>query len=74
MAEVNSANKADAQTPSKMLEQTDMRAQSPSDIKKRETDENAPPPHKANMMMLVIFTCVIGMGNIQAGFVISGNN
>ena len=73
MAEVNSANKADAQTPSKMLEQTDMRAQSPSEAKKREGDDNAP-PHKANVMMLVIFTCIIGMGNIQAGFVISGNN
>lgn len=69
---MNSANKADAQTPSKMLEQTDMRAQSPSEAKKREGDET--PPHKANVMMLVIFTCIIGMGNIQAGFVISGNN
>jgi len=73
MAEINSANKADAQTPSKMLEQTDMRAQSPSEAKKREGDDSEP-PHKANVMMLVIFTCIIGMGNIQAGFVISGNN
>lgn len=70
---MNTAQK-DAQTPSKMLEQTDLRAQSPSDTKNREPDGKAPPPHKANICTLIIFTCIIGMGNIQAGFVISGNN
>ena len=74
MAEISSPSKADAQTPSKMLEQTDMRAQSPSDTKQREADAAGPPPHKANLCTLVLFTCIIGMGNIQAGFVISGNN
>lgn len=74
MAEM-SPSKQDAQTPSKMLEQTDMRAQSPSAAKQREANaDEGPPPHKANLGALAAFTCIIGMGNIQAGFVISGNN
>lgn len=63
--------KNDAQTPSKMLEKTDMRANESSPKASEGADA---PPHKANLGALCVFTAVIGMGNIQAGFVISGNN
>jgi len=73
MAELDQ-NKANAQTPSKMGENTDMRAQSPSQSPKPAVGAVGPPPHKANLGALIMFTTLIGMGNIQAGFVISGNN
>lgn len=33
-----------------------------------------PPKHLGNFFNLIVFTTVVGFGNMQSGFAISGNN
>jgi len=52
----------------------DIKADSGTKLKESSASIKNQKPREANIMQLCIFTFVLGLGNIQTGFAISGNN